>query len=80
MGIVPGSYAARLPDDRPDQALTASGDYVGDMAPIGHDPGAARDVGLWRGPSEARWIAQVLHGAPPPRDSALHVGGLVAHG
>jgi Transcriptional regulators len=46
--------------------------------PDGHDAGAASDAGLWRGPSEARWIVQLLHGAPPPRGSALHVDARLA--
>jgi hypothetical protein len=47
--------------------------------PDRRDAGPARDDGLWRGPSEARWIAQLLHGAPPPRGSALEVVGLLGH-
>ena len=36
------------------------------------------DVGLWRGLMNARWIVQVLNGAPPPRDLAHSFPGLVA--
>ena len=36
------------------------------------------DVGLWRGLTNARWIVQVLNGAPPPRDLAHSFPGLVA--
>ena len=36
------------------------------------------DGGLWRGLTSARWIVQVLNGAPPPRDVAHSVPGLVA--
>jgi uncharacterized membrane protein YeaQ/YmgE (transglycosylase-associated protein family) len=46
----------------------------------GHDAGAARDGGLWRGLRKARSIVQLRYGAPPPPDSALRVVGLVAHG
>jgi uncharacterized membrane protein YeaQ/YmgE (transglycosylase-associated protein family) len=46
----------------------------------GHDGGAPRDGGLWRGPRKARSIVQLRYGASPPPDSALHVVGLVAHG
>jgi hypothetical protein len=43
-------------------------------------PDAAGDGELWRGPTEARWVARLLHGARPPRDSAPSPAGLVAHG
>ena len=36
------------------------------------------DGGLWRGLTNARWIVQVLNGAPPPRDLAHSFPGLVA--
>ena len=45
-----------------------------------NNAGAALDGGLWRGPGEARWIAQLLRGATPPHDSAHSLAGLVAHG
>jgi len=48
--------------------------------PHDHDAGAAWDGGLWRGPSEAGWIVQLLNGAPSPRNSAHSRTGLVAPG
>ena len=42
--------------------------------------GAARDSGLRRGPNEARWIVQRLHGVPRPRASAHIHAELVPHG
>lgn len=30
----------------------------------------AADGGAWRGPSEGRWVARLLGGAPAPRDPA----------
>ena len=48
--------------------------------PDGHEAGPTRDGGLWRGTEQARWIVQLLHGPPPPRDSAHNVDGLVPHG
>jgi len=44
------------------------------------DVAVARDGGLWRGPSEARWITQVPHGAPLPRASAHACADVVPHG
>lgn len=48
--------------------------------PDRHAAGATRDSGLWRGPNEARWIVQRLHGVPPPRASAHIHAELVPHG
>lgn len=45
-----------------------------------HDASSARNGGLWRGPSQARMIVQLLRGLPPPRDSAHSLARLVAHG
>lgn len=44
------------------------------------DADAARDGGPWRGLDEARWIEQLLRGAPPPRESAAPIAGPLAHG
>ena len=41
---------------------------------------ATQDGGPWRGLSGARWITQLLHGAPPPRDVADSLDGPAAHG
>jgi hypothetical protein len=35
---------------------------------------------LWRGPSEARWVARLLRGASPPHDRTSTPVGCVAHG
>ena len=43
-------------------------------AAVRYDPGETQDGGLWRGPSEARWIIQLLNGAPAARPH----GGLLA--
>lgn len=34
----------------------------------------------WRGPTEARWVARLLRGAPPPHDRTSGPVGFVAHG
>ena len=46
--------------------------------PQAPDPEAAHDGGRWRGPTEAGWIDQLLHGAPLPRESAHPAPGPVA--
>jgi hypothetical protein len=43
------------------------------------DAGPVQDGGLWRGLEEASWIVHLLHGLPPPRDSAHSLVGPVAH-
>lgn len=69
-GNGPTRTTADRPDVTPDDRRhTPNGDM--DVDGVG-DP--------WRGPSEARWIARLLRGAPPPRDSAPSPAGLVAHG
>ena len=47
--------------------------------PDGPDPEPARDGGAWRGPTEAGWIDQLLHGAPLPRESVHPAPGPMAH-
>ena len=40
----------------------------------------SREGGIWRGPPDAAWMTQLLHGAPPPRTSEMTSEALVAHG
>lgn len=78
MRIVAWVMLGSIPDVWPFQGrVYATGERR--HPPDRRDADAARDDGLWRGPNEARWIAQLLHGAPPPRDSAHEVIGLLGH-
>ncbi len=77
MGIVVWGVLEAIADVGlfPSRALGAGRHKPGDL-----DAGPVQDGGLWRGPNEAPWIVQLLHGLPPPRDSPHSLAGLVAHG
>lgn len=62
----------------PERVLAALTDFS-DRRRTSGQRSPATDDGLWRGPSEARRIVQLRHGAPPTRDAANDVG-TVAHG
>jgi hypothetical protein len=47
---------------------------------VHHAAGRSKDGGIWRGPSDANWLPQRLHSAPPPRESTGTCEAHVAHG